>query len=237
MAAFRSALARSTMLLGLCGFWAGLAMACRLFPGEYDWRYMTVSNLFSAKHNPTGHLWGAAGVILCGVMGMCWVVLGMRTAPTTAWRLSFQQSPLLVVGFPCMTLAAALPSDWLIAKGHDWLAVIAFLALCSGLVQAWVQSILQRFPAPAAHRRRRALVLACTVLWPVVGAALTQAYLALVRPELPWVTLAWRAQNIPLYLSFALWEWLTCVALSGCLAMLCMAPLTPAPQRPVRAAG
>ena len=95
------------MLLGLCGFWAGLAMACRLFPGEYDWRYMTVSNLFSAKHNPTGHLWGAAGVILCGVMGMCWVVLGMRTAPTTAWRLSFQQSPLLVVGFPCMTLAAA----------------------------------------------------------------------------------------------------------------------------------
>ena len=51
-----------------------------------------------------------------------------------------------------MTLAAALRSEWLIPKGHDWLAVIAFLTLCSGLVRAWVQSILSRFPAPPAHQ-------------------------------------------------------------------------------------
>lgn len=237
MAVSHSALGRAAMLLGLCAFWIGLGMACWQFPGEYNWHYMTVSNLFSAKHNPTGHLWGAAGVILCGVAGVCWVGLGIRVPPAADLRLRLRESQLLTVGFPCMTLAAALPGDWLIPKGHDWLAVIAFLALCSGLVHTWVQSVMQRFPVWAAHRWRGALALAGMVLWPVAGAAATQGYLALVRPQLPWVTLAWREQNIPLYLSFALWEWLTCLVLSGCLVMICVAPPMRAPHRQALANG
>ena len=138
MGVSRSVLGRATMLLGLCGFWLGLGIACWRFPGEYDWRYMTVSNLFSAKHNPSGYVWGAAGVVLCGALGTCWVALGFGRSTTAVGCLRRRVSPLLAVGFPCMTLAAALPSEWLIPKGHDWLAVIAFLALCSGLVQAWV---------------------------------------------------------------------------------------------------
>lgn len=205
-------------------------MACRHFPGEYDWHYMTVSNLFSAKHNPDGHLWGTAGVILCGFTGMCWVLLGIRRPPAAGWRARVRESRPLALGFPCMTLAAGLPNQWLIPKGHEWLAVIAFLALCSGLVQIWVQSNLQRFSATAAHRRLRAFALAGAVLWPVAGAALSQAYLALARPDLPWVTVAWREQHVPLYLSFALWEWLTCLLLSGCVVLLCLQP--PGPLAP-----
>jgi hypothetical protein len=218
----RATLARAVMLLGLCGFWAGLAMACRLFPGEFDWRYMTVSNLFSSRHNPPGHLWGSAGVVFCGVMGLLWVVLGITRPPATDWRDGLRESGLQALGFPLMTLAAALPAQWLIPKGHEWLAVIAFLALCSGLIKAWVQLILERYPRGSAHRRFRAIALAGAVLWPVAGAALTQGYLALFRPELPWVTLAWRAQRVPLLLSFALWEWFTCLTLSACLATLCL---------------
>jgi hypothetical protein len=224
MGVSRNAPGRVTMLLGLCGFWLGLGIACWRFPGEYYWHYMTVSNLFSAKHNPPGYLWGVAGIVLCGALGTCAVALGLGASSATGERRSLRHAPLLALGFPCMTLAAALRSEWLIPKGHDWLAVIAFLTLCSGLVRAWVQSILSRFPAPPPQRRARAIALMCVVLWPVAGAALTQAYLALARPELPWVTLAWREQHIPLYLSFALWEWLTCLVLSGCLAMLCLLP-------------
>lgn len=223
MSMSRGALTRTVMLLGLCGFWVGLALAYQNFPGEFDWRYMTVSNLFSIKHNPHGYLWGTAGVVLCGVLGMLWVVLGITQPPAMDWHRRLRESGLLALGFPVMALAAALPSAWLFPKGHEWLAVIAFLALCSGLVKAWVQWILRRGPRSGAHRGLRALSLAGAVLWPVVGAALTQGYLALFRPDLPWVTLAWRAQRVPLLLSFALWEWLTCVTLSACLATLCIA--------------
>jgi len=232
MSPFRSAQARAAMLVGLLGFWLGLAIACWRFPGEYDWRYMTVSNLFSAKHNPTGYLYGAAGVVICGVLGTFAVVIGFRQPQMSGWRRSLRESWLLVLGFPCMVLAASLPSDWLPSKGHDWLAVISFVTLCSGLVWAWVQSILKRSRAPALHHRLRAIWLCSAVLWPVAGAALTQAYLALLRPELPWVTLAWRQQRVPLILSFALWEWLTCVVLSACLATLCTARKAPADLAP-----
>jgi hypothetical protein len=216
------ALGRALMLLGLCGFWAGLAMARRHFPGEFDWRYMTVSNLFSSKHNPGGYLWGTSGVALCGLLGMLSLALEITSRPATAWRTRIRSYGLLAVGFAFMTLAASLPSEWLVPKGHEWLAVIAFLALCSGLVGAWVRSILQRYPEYAAHRSLGAIASAGAVLWPVAGAALTQAYLALLRPDLPWVTLAWRAQRVPLLLSFAVWEWFTCLTLSACLATLCL---------------
>jgi hypothetical protein len=236
MGSSQSALGRALMLLGLCLFWFGLALARWRFPGEYDWRYMTVSNLFSAKHNPIGHEWGAAGVILCGALGACWVVLGIRRPAAAGWRQRLRDAPLLALGFPCMMLAAALPNEWLFSKGHESLAVIAFLALCAGLVRAWIDAILQRLPGTPAQQRSRTLGLSCLVLWPVAGAALSQAYLALLQPELPWVTLAWREQAIPLYLSFAVWEWLTCLLLSACLAMLCLMPTLQRPpgKLPVR---
>jgi hypothetical protein len=236
MFAFRSVAGRAAMLLGLCGFWLGLAIASWEFPGEYDWRYMTVSNLFSAKHNPAGHWWGAAGLIFCGGAGICWVALGLRQPPAPGWGPRLRESWLLAVGFPCMVLAAALPSEWLVPKGHDWLAVIAFLTLCSGIVRAWVQATLQRYKVPITYRSACVFALACAVLWPVAGAALTQAYLTLNRPDLPWVSLAWRARQIPLYLSFALWEWLTCLVLSGCLAIICVAPPKRAKQQDPRGA-
>lgn len=49
-----------------------------------------------------------------------------------------------------------------------------------------------------------------------------QAYVFSV-PSLPWVGLAWRARGVPIYLSLAFWEWVTCAVLSGYLAILCLA--------------
>jgi len=207
------------LLAGLCAFWAGLALATWQFPTAFDWRYMTVSNLFSAKHNPVGYVWGAAGVACCGVMGLC----ALLSASLSQGRFRAQcprESVLLSVGFGFMVLAALVPARWLFAKGHDWLAVIAFLSLCAGLVRGIVLAQLHGLPAGAPYRRLRAVGSASAALWPVAGAALSQAHLAIFKPELPWVTIAWRARGIPLILSFALWEWLTCVTLSVCLVLL-----------------
>jgi hypothetical protein len=68
--------------------------------------------------------------------------------------------------------------------------------------------------------RLRAPILGSLPLVPLVLAALTQAYLALALPNLPWVSPAWRARGIPLYLSFAVWEWGSCVVFSMCLLVI-----------------
>jgi hypothetical protein len=54
----------------------------------------------------------------------------------------------------------------------------------------------------------------------LVLAGLTQAYLALARPSLPWVSPAWRSLGVPLYLSFGVWEWISCVMFSLCLLVI-----------------
>jgi hypothetical protein len=49
---------------------------------------------------------------------------------------------------------------------------------------------------------------------PTVVAAVAQLYVSHALPELPWVSLAWRERGVPVYLSFAFWEWVTCAVFS-----------------------
>jgi hypothetical protein len=60
-----------------------------------------------------------------------------------------------------------------------------------------------------------------TALLPIVLGRIVQAYLSFARPELPWVGLEWRARGLPVYLSFAFWEWSACAVLSAYTALLC----------------
>ncbi len=57
-------------------------------------------------------------------------------------------------------------------------------------------------------------------LVPLLLAGLTQAYLTLERPTLPWVTPRWRTLGISPFLSFGLWEWVSCAALTASLLVL-----------------
>ena len=59
---------------------------------------------------------------------------------------------------------------------------------------------------------------------PLFLAGLTQAYVRYAMPNLLWVNLSWRAQGVPAYLSFACWEWVTCVVLSVYMVGLSLAP-------------
>jgi hypothetical protein len=70
--------------------------------------------------------------------------------------------------------------------------------------------------ADSLPRRRRiyACGLAGAALLPIVLVSITQAYVSRALPQLPWVGLEWRKQGIPAYLSFAFWEWVTCVVFS-----------------------
>src|SRR5438552_3421132 len=88
-------------LLGVLIFWAGIVVAERRYPAEFDWRYMTLSTLLSPRRNPHGYLWAASGLVLSSLSALCWA-----TALTWRWEGSVGDRPrgiwLLGWGNLCM---------------------------------------------------------------------------------------------------------------------------------------
>jgi hypothetical protein len=198
-------------------FWGGMAIAGRRYPLEYDWRYMTISSLVYGDRNPHGYLWARSGITLCGLAGLYWTAAvirkgkqtGIATRPIGIWALG--------IGYLCMIWCALLPDGVLpISKGHDFLALAAFVGICVGMVHSTFETVAARTPRdnPYGSPRLRAGILAGIALLPIVLAALAQAYVSHALPTLPWVSLAWRARGVPVYLSFAFWEWITCALFS-----------------------
>ena len=189
-------------------------MAGQRYPSEFDWRYMTISTLVFPDRNPAGHVWASAGIVLCGLCGLCWAAV-VRSSGIPALRL----------GFFCMAFCAVLPERLLpVPKGHEILALVAFFALCFGIVQrtfgVLAQQFLRRTRSSPGAARLYASLLAGAALSPIVLAGVAQAYVSHALPALPWVSLAWRALRVPPYLSFAFWEWVTCGVFSAYIAVL-----------------
>jgi len=125
-------------------------MAALRYPSEYDWRYMTVSRLLGADHDPAGYLWARAGIALCGLFGFAWA---MRLAQRT-----------LQVGYFFMACAAVLPESLLrVPKGHEMLAILAFVGIWCGIVcvmfQSFVQALLRRMRSATGRARLVAAAL------------------------------------------------------------------------------
>ena len=213
----------TTALLGVLAFWGGMFAAVERYPSEYDWRYITISSLVYGDRNPGGYLWARAGLALCGLAGLYWMTtltrklrqLGAPVRPAWIWVLG--------VGYLSMLSCALLP-DGLVpsSRAHDLLALVAFVGVCAGLVGATL-SVVERSPRPkplVGSRRLYARILSGVPLSPIVLAALAQAYVSRVLPGLPWVGLVWRARGVPVYLSFAFWEWVTCVVFSIYMVVL-----------------
>jgi len=121
---------------------------------------------------------------------------------------------------------AVLPDQLLpVPKGHEAFAILAFLGICIGVVcQMWVvtdgaASSLDRGTLSVGWKRIRRLTPLLPLL-PLLLAGFTQAYLALERPDLPWVNPTWQTRGISPFLSFGLWEWISCAAFSVCLLVL-----------------
>ncbi len=193
-------------VLSLMAFWSGLWLAARAYPGEYDWRYMTISTLLYRDRNPHGYVCGQAGLVACALCGLWWV---LRSSGR-----SRRMNGLLVGGYLGMMCCALVPSPFLgLEKPHEWLAVTGFICLClaaTGLALAAARSRQRSGPW------HRAWLFASIVpLVPVAAAAVSQSYAS--HAHLPWVSLAWRARGIPAYWGFAFWEWLAC---AGCTCSL-----------------
>lgn len=206
------------LLLGLFAFWTGMVLAGSNYPGGYDWPYTTISSLVYPERNPGGFLWARGGMGLCGACGLYWTAWAARNRKRGAVRRAVGICAL-GFGYLCMMGCALLPD---IPRGHDALALAAFVSLCVGTPLLSFELIHQR-----AKQRRLAGspwllagIVAGLAFAPVLFAAFTQAYVSRALPTLPWVSPAWRARGIPVHLSFAFWEWVTCAVLSFYLAIL-----------------
>jgi hypothetical protein len=205
--------------VGLLGFWAGLFLASRRYPSEYDWRYMTISSLLYPDRDPRGYMCAWGGIIACAVGGLCWVSVLIRD---TGRRNKKMRIGIRAVafGYLCMVSCAIWPGRLLhFPRGHDLLALLAFVGICIGTVHLTYGRVEQwlrgRGATSDAGARVCAGLLASAVLLPLLLEAVTQADVARAFPHLPWVGLEWRARGVPAYLSFAFWEWITCVFFSA----------------------
>jgi hypothetical protein len=220
---------RISASIGVLAFWCGMWMAERLYPSEYDWRYITMSSLVYPDRNPRGYLWAWTGVGLCALAGLYWT--GLRIARS---RQSGRHAPpagvrALGVGYLCMMCCGLLPSPLLrLPKLHELLALSAFFGVGTGLVQSTLRAARRSvwLAALPGNRRWFAVALAGGAVSPVVLAALAQACVSYALPQLPWVSLAWRARGVPVWLSFAFWEWVTCAVFSAYMWVLCWVPST-----------
>src|ERR1700693_3790546 len=178
----------TTASLGVFAFWGGMLMAARSYPSEYDWRYITISSLVYADRNPNGHLWASGGVALCGLAGLCWTAVlirerrqaGVAQRPIGIWALG--------LGYLCMMCCALLPERLVrIPKGHEVLALAAFVGVCIGMVHSTFKAVERsaRLGRLAGSPRLHAGILAGVPLSPIALAALAQAYVSHALPGLP----------------------------------------------------
>jgi hypothetical protein len=217
--------------LGVLGFWAGMWAASRRYPSEYDWRYMTISSLLYPDRDPDGFVWAWAGVVLCALGGLCWVTAIVDSNRATKSRAQSVAVWALGFGYVCMVSCALWPGRLLkLPRGHDLLALLAFVAICIGTVQltylAVERNVRRRSPGFQGHAHVLAGIVSGAALVPILLVGATQADVAHAFPNLPWVGLEWRARGVPMYLSFAFWEWSACAVFSLYTVGLATAMLT-----------
>jgi hypothetical protein len=234
---------RISASIGVLAFWCGRWMADRLYPSEYDWRYITMSSLVYPDRNPAGYLWAWTGVALCALAGLHWTAVRVWTSRQAGSATPPSGVQALAIGYLCMMCCGMLPGPLLrLPKLHELLALSAFFGVGIGLVQSTLQAARRSvwLAALPGNRRWYAAALAGAAVSPIALAALAQAYVSYALPQLPWVGLAWRARGVPVWLSFAFWEWVTCAVFSAYMWVLCClsAPgdfRVPRPPRPAPA--
>jgi hypothetical protein len=180
-------------------FAAGIAVSAWKYPERpYDWVYVVMSALASRKHNPEGGRWFSVALAL-SMLALWPAVAYLREAFAGRWPITALRIAILCgVAVGVERILFVHVSD-IVDKSHELLALGLFVGLYAGVLGLY-----------AARMRgdRRALAGAMIVGAPLVAIGLTQFALYLDQRDLGWVDRGWRAMGIPLWLSFAFWQWL-----------------------------
>jgi hypothetical protein len=202
-------------VVSLLVFGCGMALAARNYPGGYDWCYTVVSALASQKNNPAGGIWfsGALSVSMGLLLPYVSTIKQGLPAAFSGARVSI---PVLRLGAACGALVGIEKllfrdiSSW-IDKSHELVALITFLSLYAGVLGLLL---------PMLRRNRRYLLPVLLVGCPLLAVGISEFWLYLAQREVGWLNTSWRDTGLPLWLSFAFWQWLAVVFLWLGMGML-----------------
>lgn len=194
---------------------AGIVYAFARFPGGYDWAYTVISKLASVRQNPDGARW-LAGSLLVAV-AFLWPVAryfgrtyGREGALPRAAVVTLKVG---LVGAALLGLEGTFVLEYSrrVDNAHEAVALVTFLGFYGGVLGLF------------AHRIRsgvRHALPALSVVLPLVAVGVSQLILYLDQRDLGWVGPDWRAMGVPVWLSFAFWQWLAVLFLGVGLGYL-----------------
>lgn len=187
-------------LLTLC---VGSYMAAQTYPGGFDWFYTVASALASQKHNPGGSVWFAASLSVS--MLLLWLyVSSIKTSLRAFLPAAGFAITAIRIGLVCGFLLGVerlLIHDLshLFYKAHESIALLTMLCLYIGVLGLLLQLI---------HYKKSNLFPVLLIVSPLVAIGITELWLYFDQRHLGWVNINWREKGIPIWLSFAFWQWL-----------------------------
>lgn len=176
----------------------GMLLAARQYPNGFDWAYTVASALMSQKRNPDAGHWFALGLSLS--MLMLWFYVNSLKPYLPAAKTVMK---LLRIGMICGMLIGVerlvfYDLSRLIHKAHELIALLAFAGQYFGIMGLLINTMIQQ------PQRRLWMLLA---LIPLTGVTLQLFWLYLTQRGIGWVNVSWREKGIPIWLSFAFWQW------------------------------
>jgi hypothetical protein len=211
--------------VGLSFFTCGLALSAWLFPGPFDWRYQAMCSLASPAKNPAGHVYWSLAVVLTIVTGIPTCEYFAKSFSSTSPAMAACSRFALRVGYLAGILVAFETAFFpnyggLIYKAHEITAIMTIAGIYLGVAGFWYCLTIWLLKV----RRRPAWFGAAVFLLPAVpmtGVMFSQAWLFFDPNRPGWVSREWIALGIPVWLSFAFWEWLSVCGLVLCICILC----------------
>lgn len=183
-----------------------MALAAAAYPGGFDWQYTVMSRLASRRHNPDGSFWFSIGLAVS--MLLLWPVVE-RIRPRAPGAGSATAGIALRAGLVFAALVGVertlfVHLSGVVDKGHEAMALLAFLCLYSGLLVVYVARIVS-----GEAGRWRSLAAMSPLL--LVGVGSLGLYV--LQRDTGWVKPGWRALGVPMWQGFAFWQWLMVAAL------------------------
>lgn len=212
---------RSTLLFVLVpliavSYFGTLALAIVLFPERYDWRYRVISNLISARYNPTFHWIPSLGIALAGVSMIPFTGYIQRRLRLAAPRTAALGAGAFAVGVMALILAGLVVSSRAhgptkVPRVHEIFGRTAALGLGVGMVLFWWCTLKGHCTGRARKGlyRRKLLVSWTLLTWPpLVGMAVSEGLLLTAQIRWPWSHAIYASVRNSVAWHLGFWEWI-----------------------------